>query len=101
MTTTSEMEQRVTKLEKGFEELKEAIAGGIKEPGVLHIAKQLIKDMYDQTQGFGVIQRVKSLEDDRLTTMGKVEGARILIKIEWSIIGGAVTVIILKLIKFI
>jgi hypothetical protein len=85
------MEERVSRLEKTFEDWEEVLRGSVRgDPGIMQTLKQLVKDMYDETQG--VTQRVARLEKEKEMHHNKFEGAKWVLKLEWSIVGGALVI---------
>lgn len=95
----SEMNDRVKKLEDQFEDLKEIVIGGDPdEPGVIHTVRQVVRDMYDQTKGFGVIHRVQNIESDKLRYENRVQGAAWAAKLAWALVGALAMAALYKMI---
>ncbi len=91
------MTERIYELEKRIVGVEEIVVGSRGDPGLMHSLKQVVKDMYDQTTGFGALHRIDKLEREKLIYEGRVQGAAFLAKAVWVVVGGTITYLITKL----
>lgn len=92
------MDERVRELEKEYAKLKMTVIGGDPdEPGMIHTVRNVVRDMYDQSKGFGVQHRIQTLERDKAEYVNKFQGASWLMKIEWILFGALATGAIIKI----
>jgi len=73
-------------------ETEELIGGSPRgEPGIVHSLRGVVKDMYDQVNGFGVIPRIGAIEKDKIRMDGQMQGAQWAVKIMWTLAGSIFT----------
>src|SRR5438045_5924742 len=98
---TDEITERVIQLEKRIIGVEEIIVGSRGDPGLIHSLKQVVKDMYDQSTGFGALHRIDKLEREKLIYEGRVQGAAWMGRVFWVVLGAALTYGIVKIVPLV